>query len=123
MRLVTRKELLELGNTLYGEVPVDGYSFPTSLNIKYGSRGKEFGCFTEEQFPITYPDIESCLDYYSTVDYVFSNPDKEFTISDLETYRNDSNLDIDKKYFVYSDEDIRLMIDKLQYLLNNKETE
>ena len=114
MRLVKRGDLLEMGDVLYAPV---GEEFPEQLYIKYGESYNNN--FSEETFPITYPDIKG--NYYDTLKFVMDNKDQEYTVSDLETVSESTYASQETEYWVYSKEDIRKMIGKLQHLLGLEE--
>jgi hypothetical protein len=117
MKIVTRKELLKMqGMFAYSEY--EKGEFGESVYIKYSSEGDlERNNWTEEVFPILCVDMGEG-NYYNNVDAFEKQPyGKEFPLSDFETQGNGFYEPMDKLYVVYSKEDVKGWINKLNELL------
>lgn len=118
MKIVTRRELLEMGTVLYAEVN-NRFEFPERLYIKYADLGlAKNNDLVYEEFPITQPDYPGIGTYSDTCKKFYSLPNgTESPLSELETCREGSYDSPDREVIVYSAEDILSMRSKLDMLL------
>ncbi len=118
MKIVTREELLKMqGVFAYAEhTPHD---LPERLHIKYSSeRDFETDSWTEEEFPILIPEIVEYSDCWVNMEALENCKTSEHhLVSDLETSSNRMYDPMDKLYIVYSKEDVKSWINKLERLL------
>ena len=117
MRLVTREQLLKIEETVaYSEYCGD--EFGDSVYIKYHDKGLVVNNdWVDEEFPILQVDM-GCGNYYHNHD-AFKEDEfgKEHPLSTCETVREGSYDNLDKLYIVYSKEDVKGWINKLNTLL------
>lgn len=118
MKKVTRKALIQMGNVLY--FPYTERTLPFSpFHIKYGIG--QYNDWVCEEFPIAGTDSDVSQVYgdcFGHEDYVQKLLiGVEVPVSDLETRREGTYDNDDHLYIVYSKDDVRTMIKKLEALL------
>ncbi len=122
MKVVTREELLKMqGVFAYAEHTL--HDLPERLHIKYSNK-RDFATnsWTEEEFPILTPD-HSGGDSYEGMDVLENcKTGEHHLVSDLETGSNRMYEPMDKLYVVYSKEDVKSWVSKLERLLSTTTT-
>ena len=115
MKKVTRKQLMQMDNVLFSKYSEDAFEWPEKVYIKYDSFGNDF---TTEPFPITNPDSDWSTCYFDLIENFTTLPlGVDLPISNLETVRDGMFDQDDKVYVVYSKDDVKKMIGKLEQLL------